>query len=275
MTGRVEGKLAGRVAFITGAGRGLGRSFAVRLAREGADIIALDTGGTLPGIPYEQPRAVDLDETVLLVEKEGRRVLPVRRDVRDLEGMRTEVDAAVAELGRLDVVVANAGICAPASWDRLSPEQFRATIDINVTGAWNTVMVGAPHLVRARGGSIVLISSAAGLKAHPFMVDYTTSKFALRGMAKAFAAELARHHIRVNSVHPTSVDTPMAGRETQAALDAAMAADHRLGAMFTSMLPGGTTHPDDVADTVVFLASDESRFITAHELAPDAGVSEM
>ncbi len=201
--------------------------------------------------------------------------MAVRKDVRDLEGMRAEIDAAVARLGRLDVVVANAGICTPANWDKVTPQRFQNTIDINVTGVWNTVMVGAPHLVRAGGGSIVLISSAAGLKVQPFMVHYTTSKFAVRGMAKAFAAELARHGIRVNSVHPTGVATAMGTGDMQAVLGAAMAEDQRLGAMFMNMLPIEGTRPEDVSDTVVFLASDESRFVTAHELAPDAGVTEM
>jgi SDR family mycofactocin-dependent oxidoreductase len=253
----------------------MGRSHAVRLAREGADVVVLDTPGELPDIVYDQPKPEDLDETVRQVEAEGRRAVAVRRDVRDLEGMRTDVDAAVAELGRLDVVVANAGICTPSAWDAVTPQQFSNTIDINVTGVWNTVMVGAPHVVRAGGGSIVLISSAAGLKVQPFMVHYTTSKFAVRGMAKAFAAELAKDNVRVNSVHPTGVNTPMGTGDMQAALSGPMAANERLGTIFVNMLPVEGTEPSDVSDTVVFLASDESRFLTAHELAPDAGVTEM
>jgi NAD(P)-dependent dehydrogenase (short-subunit alcohol dehydrogenase family) len=136
-------------------------------------------------------------------------------------------------------------------------------------------MAGAPHLVSAGGGSIILISSAAGLKVQPFMVPYTTSKFAVRGMAKAFAAELGQYHIRVNSVHPTGVNTPMGTGDMQAELAAAIAGYDRLAAMFTNMLPVETTEPEDVADTVLFLASDESKFITAHEIAPDAGVTEF
>ena len=137
-------------------------------------------------------------------------------------------------------------------------------------------MVGAPHLVTAGGGSIILISSAAGLKVQPFMVHYTTSKFAVRGMAKAFATELARHQVRVNSVHPTGVDTAMATDEAlQGVLGGAIAANERLGPMFMNMLPVDTTQPEDVSDVVLFLASDESKFITAHEIAPDAGVTEM
>jgi NAD(P)-dependent dehydrogenase (short-subunit alcohol dehydrogenase family) len=136
-------------------------------------------------------------------------------------------------------------------------------------------MVAAPHLVRAGGGSIILISSAAGIKVQPFMVPYTTSKFAVRGMAKAFAAELARHSIRVNSVHPTGVSTPMGSGSMATEIMTAIAGDERLGAMFMNMMPVDITQPEDVADTVLFLASDESKFMTAHELAPDAGVTEF
>ncbi|MET0468254.1 MAG: SDR family oxidoreductase, partial [Aeromicrobium sp.] len=204
-----------------------------------------------------------------------RRIVTAVLDVRELSPLRSAVDDAVSELGRLDVVVANAGICIPRAWDQVTPEIFRDTMETNVTGVWNTVMAGAPHLVTAGGGSIVLISSAAGLKVQPFMVPYTASKFAVRGMAKAFAAELARHSIRVNSVHPTGVATPMGSGDMQAVLGEAMASDPRLGAMFTNMLPVDGTQPEDVADTVLFLASDESRYVTAHELAPDAGVTEF
>jgi SDR family mycofactocin-dependent oxidoreductase len=270
----MSGRLDGKVAFITGAARGQGRAHAVRMAQEGADVIALDICAPLP-VPYDSATREDLDETVRLVEKIGRRIVPVVADIRDLGGMRTAVDAAVGDLGRLDIVVANAGICPPAPWDELTPGSFKDTIDINVTGTWNTVMVGAPHLVRTGGGSIILISSAAGLKVQPFMVHYTSSKWAVRGMAKAFAAELAKDNIRVNSVHPTGVNTPMGTGDMQAVLGAAIAGNPRLGSMFANMLPVETTEPEDVADTVLFLASDESKFITAHELAPDAGVTEM
>ncbi|HEV7210174.1 MAG TPA: mycofactocin-coupled SDR family oxidoreductase [Blastococcus sp.] len=271
----MAGRLEGRVAFVTGAGRGLGRAAAVRLAREGADVIVSDVAGELPGVRYDQPVPEDLDETERLVKAEHRRVVPVVCDVRDLDGMRAAVDAAVADLGRLDVVVANAGICTPAPWDQVGPQQFQDTLDINVTGVWNTIMVGAPHLVRAGGGSIVVVSSAAGLKVAPFMVHYTTSKFAVRGMAKAFAAELAKDGIRVNSVHPTGIRTPMGTGDMGAVLGAAIGGNPRLAGMFTNMLPVETTEPEDVAATIAFLASDEARFITAHELAPDAGVTEM
>jgi NAD(P)-dependent dehydrogenase (short-subunit alcohol dehydrogenase family) len=226
-------------------------------------------------VPYDSATPEDLAETVKEVEKLDRRAVSGIVDVRDLDELKTIVDDGVTQLGRLDVIVANAGICVPKAWDQITPKIYDDTISTNVTGTWNTVMAGAPHLVEAGGGSIILISSAAGLKVQPFMVPYTTSKFAVRGMAKAFAAELARHNIRVNSVHPTGVATPMGSGGMRQELNAAMVGDQRLGAMFMNMIPVDTTQPEDVADTVLFLASDESKYITAHELAPDPGVTEF
>ncbi|HWN29147.1 MAG TPA: mycofactocin-coupled SDR family oxidoreductase [Actinomycetospora sp.] len=271
MGGRVDGK----VALVTGAARGQGRADAVRLAQEGADVVVVDVCGPLPGVDYAAATPQELDETVAAVEAAGRRAVAAQVDIRDLDALRGAVDDAVGRLGRLDVVVANAGICIPRAWHRVTPEIFRDTLDVNVTGTWNTVMAGAPHLVDAGGGSVIIISSAAGMKVQPFMVPYTTSKWAVRGMAKAFAAELAQHFVRVNSVHPTGVATGMGGEAMQAALGEAMAENPRPGAMFTNMLPVGITQPEDIAETVLFLASDESRWITAHELAPDAGVTEF
>jgi SDR family mycofactocin-dependent oxidoreductase len=278
MTGAVRlmsGRVAGKVALITGAARGQGRADALRLAEEGADVIVVDVCAPLPSVPYDSATPEDLAETVSLIEKTGRRVISGIVDIRDLDKLREIVDDAVRQLGRLDVIVANAGICVPKPWDQVTPQIYQDTISTNITGTWNTVMAGAPHLVRAGGGSVILISSAAGLKVQPFMVPYTTSKFAVRGMAKAFAAELGQHNIRVNSVHPTGVNTPMGSGNMQAEIGAAIAGYDRLGAMFINMLPVESTEPEDVADTVLFLASDESKFITAHEIAPDAGVTEF
>jgi SDR family mycofactocin-dependent oxidoreductase len=268
-------RVSGKVALVTGAARGQGRVEAVRLASEGADVIVVDVCAPLPSVPYDPATPEDLAETVRLAEKTGRRVISGIVDIRDLEKLRGIVDDAVARLGRLDVVVANAGICVPKPWDQVTPQVYEDTMSTNVTGTWNTVMVSAPHLVKAGGGSIILISSAAGLKVQPFMIPYTTSKFAVRGMAKAFAAELGKHGIRVNSVHPTGVNTPMGTGHMRADLEAAIGGYPRLGGMFTNMLPVEGTEPEDVADTVLFLASDESKYITAHELAPDAGVTEF
>jgi SDR family mycofactocin-dependent oxidoreductase len=271
----MSGRVAGKVALITGAARGQGRADALRLAEEGADVIVVDVCAPLPSVPYDSATPEDLAETVSLIEKTGRRVISGVVDVRDLDKLRGIVDDGVRQLGRLDVIVANAGICVPKPWDQVTPKIYEDTISTNITGTWNTVMAGAPHLVRAGGGSVILISSAAGIKVQPFMVPYTTSKFAVRGMAKAFAAELGQHNIRVNSVHPTGVNTPMGSGDMQAEIGAAIAGYDRLGAMFINMLPVESTEPGDVANTVLFLASDESKFITAHEIAPDAGVTEF
>jgi SDR family mycofactocin-dependent oxidoreductase len=275
MVNGMAGRVAGKVALVTGAARGQGRADALRLAQEGADVIVVDVCAPLPSVPYDSATPEDLAETVALIEKTGQRVISGIVDIRDLDKLREITDDAVAKLGRLDVIVANAGICVPRPWDQVTPRIYEDTISTNVTGTWNTVMAGAPHLVRAGGGSIIVISSAAGLKVQPFMVPYTTSKFAVRGMAKAFAAELGKYNIRVNSVHPTGVSTPMGTGDMRAELGAAIAGYDRLGAMFTNMLPVEGTEPEDVADTVLFLASDESKYITAHELAPDAGVTEF
>jgi len=271
----MSGRVAGKVVLITGAARGQGRADALRLAEEGADVIVVDVCAPLPSVPYDSATPGDLAETVSLIEKTGRRVVSGIVDVRDLDRLRGIVDDAVRQLGRLDVIVANAGICVPKPWDQVTPQIYEDTISTNVTGTWNTVMAGAPYLVSAGGGSVIIISSAAGLKVQPFMVPYTTSKFAVRGMAKAFAAELGQHNIRVNSVHPTGVNTPMGSGNMQAEIGAAIAGYDRLGPMFMNMLPVEGTEPEDVADTVLFLASDESKFITAHEIAPDAGVTEF
>src|SRR6201995_5492055 len=271
----VTGRVAGKVALVTGAARGQGRADAVRLAAEGADVIGVDVCAPLPSVPYDSATPEDLAETVRQIEKTGRRAISGIVDIRDLDKLRGIVDDAVAKLGRLDVVVANAGICVPKAWDQTTPQIYQDTISTNVTGTWNTVMVAAPHLVRAGGGSVIIISSAAGLKGQPFMIPYTTSKFAVRGMAKAFAAELGQYGIRVNSVHPTGVNTPMGSDHMREELGAALAGYDGLGGMFINMLPVQSTEPEDVADTVLFLASDESKFITAHEIAPDARGTEF
>ena len=272
MAGRVEGK----VALVTGAARGMGRTHALRLASEGADVIVVDVCAPIPNVPYPLATRDDLAETVAKVEATGRRAVSAVVDTRDLTALRAAVDAAVADLGRLDVVVANAGVIIPAAWDRVAEDDFALQVDINVTGTWNTAVTGARHLVAGgAGGSIILVSSAAGLKVQPFMAPYVTSKFAVRGMAKALAVELARHHVRVNSLHPTGVVTGMGGAAMQTTLTESMAEDQRLGGMFMNLLPVQVIEPDDVADAMLFLASDESRYVTAHELAPDAGVSEF
>jgi SDR family mycofactocin-dependent oxidoreductase len=267
MTGRLEGK----VAFITGAARGQGRAHAVKLASEGADIIAVDIAGPLPLVPYDSSSMEDVRETIRLVEALDRRILFEQCDVRDLAKMRDFVDRAVVELGKLDIVVANAGICIPAIWDETTPEMFQTTMDINVVGVWNTVMVGAPHLVTAGGGSIILTSSYAGKKMQPFMIHYTASKHAVTGMTRAFAAELGKHNIRVNSVHPGAVNTPMGSGDMVKEIMRTNESNPPLAAMGTPFLPTYAAEPEDIANTVAFLASDDARLITAEHISVDQG----
>lgn len=267
----MAGRLAGKVAFITGAARGQGRAHAVTMAREGADIIALDLAGPLPGVPYDSATLADLDQTVGLVESQGRRIIARQGDVRDLEGMTAIVEEGVRTFGRLDVVVANAGICVPSAWDAVTPTMFQDHMEINVTGVWNTVMASAPHLVSAGGGSIILISSYAGKKVQPFMIHYTTSKHAITGMTRAFAAELGRHRIRVNSVHPGAVNTLMGSGNMWEALETAAATNPPLGQMGTRFMHDDSASPEQIADAVLFLASDESVYITSEHLSVDGG----
>jgi SDR family mycofactocin-dependent oxidoreductase len=269
-------RLAGKVAFITGAARGQGRAHAVRMATEGADIIAVDIAGKLPPcVPYDSATPDDLAETVNLVEATGQKILASVVDVRDAEGLNKAVDDGVGVLGRLDIIVANAGISAPQTWDAITPDDFRDVMDINVTGAWNTVMAGAQKIIDGgRGGSIILISSAAGIKMQPFMVHYTASKHAVTGMARAFAAELGRHSIRVNSVHPGAVNTLMGSGDMIGSLGRAIETYPQLAQMITPFLPTWASEPEDIADAVCWLASDESKNVTAAAISVDQGMTQ-
>jgi SDR family mycofactocin-dependent oxidoreductase len=266
--------ISGKAALITGAARGQGRAHAVRLAAEGADIIAVDIAGPLPpSVPYDSPTPEDLAETARLVRTAGRRVITAAVDIRDLDALKAAVDRAVSELGRLDIIVANAGICSPAPWDQITAEAFRDTIETNVTGTWNTVMAGAQHIIDGgRGGSIILIGSAAGINMQSFMIHYTASKHAVVGMARAFAAELGRHNIRVNSLNPGAVATPMGTGRMRDALRAAADSYPHLRGLHKPLLPEGIAQPEDVADAVAWLASDQSRLVTATQVSDDIGV---
>lgn len=264
-------RLDNKVAFITGVARGQGRAHAVRLASEGADIVGIDLADTLPGVPYDSATTDDLAETVALVEAQGRKAILRQGDVRDLDGMKALVQESIVQLGGLDVVVANAGICIPATWDEATPQMFKDTMDINVTGVWNTVMATAPHLIARGGGSIILISSSAGKKMQPFMVHYTASKHAVTGMTRAFAAELGAHSIRVNSVHPGAVMSPMGSGDMRDRIAQTAASNPLLANMNSSMLQKWAAEPDEIANAVAFLASDDSSFMTAEHMTIDGG----
>jgi len=274
MPGRVEGK----VAFITGAGRGQGRSHAVKLAAEGADIIAIDICHDVEGaLPMATPE--DLAETVKLVEALDRRIVARQADVRDFDAVKAAVDAGVEELGRLDIVLANAGIAsAGGPVETMAPDSWKNTIDINLTGLWHTARAAVPHLIAGgQGGSIVLTSSVAGLQAMPGMSGYVSAKHGVIGLMRTLALELGQHHIRVNSVLPTNVNTPMFMNEGAFKLfrpDLENPGPDDVAAViaqFMHVLPHGWIEPEDVSNAVLFLASDESRYITGVPLPVDLG----
>ena len=262
------GRMAGKVAFITGAARGQGRSHAVRLAEEGADVIAVDALRDYDTVAYPMATREDLDDTVAAVEKTGRRIVAVRADVRDPADLAAALDHGVAEFGRLDVVIANAGICSVQAWHDVTPELWRDTIDTNLTGVWNTMVAGAPHLIENGGGSIIAISSAAGLKGLPFYAPYVAAKHAVVGIARSMANELAEYGVRVNTVHPAGVRTAMSQGLDMGDL---LEAHPQLGPVFMNSLPMDMAEPADVSEAVLFLACDESRFVTGLAMTLDAG----
>lgn len=273
MAGRVEGK----VAFITGAARGQGRSHAVRLAAEGADIIAVDHCADIKTVDYPMATPEDLAETVRQVEALDRRIVARQADVRDTESLRAAVDAGVAELGRLDIVCANAGILSNGQSHELSEEAWTQMININLSGVWRTCKVAIPHLIAGgRGGSIVLTSSVAGLRSYNGVSHYVSAKHGVVGLMKTLAQELAPHSIRVNTVNPTQVDTDMIQNESMYHLfcpdiETPTREDFAAASAATILLPIDWVESIDVSNAVLFLASDEARYITGVALPVDAG----
>jgi SDR family mycofactocin-dependent oxidoreductase len=271
--GRVEGK----VAFITGAARGQGRSHAVRLAEEGADIIAVDLCQDVPSVPYPGAGEDDLAETVKQVEALDRRIVARRADVRDLGALRDAVDAGLSEFGHIDVICANAGILSFGGVLELDEDVWQDVLDVNLTGVWKTVRAAAPSMVeRGQGGSIILTSSVAGLVAYLGFAHYVSAKHGVTGLMRAMAMELAPHRIRVNSVHPTTVDTPMVQNPALyevfgvpgASRDEAAQAFRAVNA-----LPVPWVEAVDVSNAVLYLASDESRYVTGLTMTVDAGAT--
>ncbi|BAX94875.1 mycofactocin-coupled SDR family oxidoreductase [Mycobacterium shigaense] len=264
--------LAGKVAYVTGAARGQGRSHCIRLARAGADIVAIDACAPVAesnGYPPAEPQ--DLAETVNLVEGEGRKMLAAEIDVRDLAGQQRIVANAIEQFGRLDIVVANAGVL---NWGRvweISAQQWQETLDTNLTGLWNTMKAAVPAMIAAgNGGSIINISSAAGIKAVPGCGHYCATKFGVVGLTNSLAVELGEYGIRVNSVHPYGTDTPMGNDLSMYQVFQ----DHPTyiysfspGALPTESLAA----PDLISDIVVWLASDASSLLTAAQIPADKG----
>jgi SDR family mycofactocin-dependent oxidoreductase len=271
--GRVEGK----VAFITGAARGQGRSHAVRLAQEGADIIAVDVCRQVETVPYPTATSEDLAETVRQVEALDRRIIATEADVRDLAALQAAVDDGVAQLGRLDIVLANAGISTPASTLEMDEETWSTMIDVNLTGQWKTIKAAVPHVVAGgRGGSVVITSSLAAIYANPNTAHYSAAKAGLVMLAKVLAKELAPHSIRVNTIHPTTVATDMILNEPtyrlfRPDLENPTRADFEEAALTLNKLPVPAIEAVDISNAVLYLVSDEGRYVTGATHVVDAG----
>lgn len=263
--------LDGQVAFITGAARGQGRAHAVRLAEEGADIIAVDLCRQLDSVPYPLSTAEDLDETVRLVKDLGRNIVSAQADVRDADELRDAFDTGVAELGPATIVVANAGI-GPGGV--ASPDQqWDDVVDVNLKGVFNTGRVAIPTMVEhGRGGSIILTSSTGGLTGAPSdvpgMLAYTAAKHGVIGLMRSWANVLGPQHIRVNTVAPTTVATPMANNG-----DVSLITKYapELINSLTNAMPVDAVEARDVANAVAWLASDDARYITGTVIPVDAG----
>lgn len=271
--GRVEGK----VAFITGAARGQGRSHAIRLAQEGADIIAIDICEAVPTNDIPPATEEDLQETVRQVEALDRRIVATKADVRDYDAVKAAVDAGVAELGRLDIVSANAGIAgSPSSAEDISEEGWRTMVDINLSGVWHTAKATIPHLKAAGGGSLIITSSDAGLFGYPNLAHYVSAKHGVVGLMRTLALELATDMIRVNSIHPTTVATDMVLNDTiyrlfRPDLENPTKQDFADAATAMNALPVPWVEAVDISNAVLWLASDEARYVTGVTLPVDAG----
>ncbi|MCW2649408.1 MAG: hypothetical protein QOE41_1427 [Mycobacterium sp.] len=276
------GSLEGRVAFITGAARGQGRAHAVRLAHEGADILAVDICAPVSdSITYPPATPDDLNETVRGVEATGRKILARQVDIRDSAALRQVVADGVEQFGRLDILVANAGVL---SWGRLwelSDDQWETVINVNLSGTWRTIRAAVPAMIEAgNGGSIVIVSSSAGLKATPGNGHYAASKHGLTALTNTLALELGEYGIRVNSIHPYSIDTPMIEREAMMAIFA------KHPSFLHSFAPmplnpkdhGGKRHrnefmaAEEVSDVVAWLTGDGSATVSGAQIAVDRGV---
>ncbi len=274
MTGRVEGK----VAFITGAARGQGRSHAVRLAEEGADIIAVDICRGFDDSTAPAATPEDLAETADMIKNLDRRVVTEIVDVRDYDALKAAVDNGVEQLGRLDIVVANAGIgTTGVKLHKMREDIWEETIDVNLGGVWKTVKAGVPHLqAGGRGGSIIITSSVGGTKAYPHVGHYIAAKHGVVGLMRTFAVELGHQSIRVNTVHPTHVATPLLLNEQTYKMfrpDLEKPGPDDMAPVCQSFhyLPIPWVEPRDVSNAVLFLASDEARYITGVTLPVDAG----
>ncbi len=280
----MPGLLEGKVVAVSGAARGQGRSHCVRLAEEGADVIALDICGQIDTVGYPMSTPEDLAETVRLVEACDQRILATQADVRDSQAVTAAIDAGVSELGRLDVVVANAGIAMFHPATEIDDTIWRDMIDTNLTGVWNVCRAALPHLIEGqRGGSIIITSSSASDIGTPNLAHYSAAKAGLVGLMQSLAVELGPHMIRVNTVHPTGVNTPMVHNDALYNLfmpngvgaDVQDGGRAQVGAILQSLnaLPIPWVEPIDISNAVLFLACDHGRYVTGTQIRVDAGAS--
>ncbi|MFR9803701.1 mycofactocin-coupled SDR family oxidoreductase [Pseudonocardia sp. RS010] len=273
-----DSPLAGKVALVTGAARGQGRSHAVRLAQAGADVVILDIAAQIPSVPYPMATPEDLQRTQALVEAEDRRCVVVQGDVRDTAAVDQAVEAARDTYGRLDVAVANAGIVQVVDALETTDAQWADIVAVNLTGVFNTVRAASRVMVeQGQGGSIVCTGSVCSQRPQPGLTAYTASKHGVLGLVRSFALELAPRNIRVNVVEPGNVDTDMIHNDTlykRARPDLDLATREDVAAAFQAMnvMPVPWVQPVDISEAVVWLASDASRFVTGIELPVDSGL---
>ena len=277
MSSPSESSLRGKVAFITGAARGQGRSHALALAREGVDIIAVDICRPVETVPYPGATSADLAETVRQVEALGQRILASEVDIRDGAALTKVVDEGVTALGRLDIVLANAGISTPAAFLEIDDETWDTMIDINLSGQFKTIRAGLPHILAGgRGGAIVITSSLASFKPNGNISHYAASKAGLTGLMKGLAVELAPHGIRVNTVHPSTVDTDMVLNDAmyrlfRPDLENPNRDDYEVAARQLNKLPVGGMDVADITNAILYLVSDAGRYVTGTTHVIDAG----
>ena len=271
------GKLDGKVAFITGAARGQGRSHAIALAKEGADIIAVDICRQADTVPYPMSTPEDLAQTVKEVEALDRRIIASQVDIRDLGALKKAVDDGVAELGRLDIVLANAGISTPAPTLEMDEQVWDEMIEINLTGQWKTIRAAVPHIIATGdGGSVVITSSLAAIYANENTAHYSAAKAGLVGFMKVLAKELGPKNIRVNTIHPTTVATDMILNEPtyrlfRPDLTNPTRADFEVAALTLNKLPIAAVEPIDISNAVLYLVTDAGRYVTGTTFVVDAG----
>ncbi|NMI01835.1 mycofactocin-coupled SDR family oxidoreductase [Pseudonocardia acidicola] len=274
------GRMDGKVALVTGAARGQGRAHAIRLAEEGAEVIAIDSCEQIDSVPYAMSKTGDLDETAKRIEELDRRVVAQQADVRDSAQLAAAVSEGLSQFEHIDVVCANAGIFSGGMAWELTDELWQDMIDVNLTGVWRTIKAVLPSMIEAgRGGSIIITSSTAGIRGFAGFSHYTSSKHAVIGLMRSLVNEVSQYKIRVNTVHPTSVDTNLLHNDMlyklfRPDLETVTREDFAEAWNTMNALPIPWVEPVDISNAVLFLASDEARYVTGTQLRVDAGFCE-